>query len=579
MEVNRTTPLDLPQPVLSLLLLIRLRCLEHIRFDQSSNHLSFCLPQFERRQAHDHPPRNSTQAMSNNNPPRSSSSTAPAPPPSSEIDDVTWLDFLRAASGPTSNPPPADRSTSADRKRRHTGSEPERRGYPYPHYNAPRRPSGMTLQTQTQRGGSAANPVDLTTPPRPRPLMAPPRVSSGEGRRGGLIGSTRERYPERSDSDIVLPHWQADAEVNACPVCQAEFSFWYRKHHCRKCGRVVCAACSPHRITIPRQYIVQQPSISLESEQQSSTPTSPTTSSSYARNLGGGEVVRVCNPCVPDPWTPDTASDGQVTRPSLADGTTRRRESADNAERRDRLRFNPLLPPPPPQPFTQEAGRARSRSHQPPPTSHSNPRTSAFAFRDHDLLNRAPPPPPPSSRPHRYTQSANSTTHPPPFPLNARPPHPPSSTSVPAPRREIPEEDECPVCGTELPPGPALRETHVQECIALRFGMGTPPQPPITNPASSIPPHGSTGPSTPQQQQRPRATSYRPRGMALYRATEKDCASADGEAQECVICFEEFQAGEEMGRMECLCRFHRGCIRRWWDMRGSGSCPTHMLHE
>ena len=68
-------------------------------------------------------------------------------------------------------------------------------------------------------------------------------------------------------------------------------------------------------------------------------------------------------------------------------------------------------------------------------------------------------------------------------------------------------------------------------------------------------------------------------GMAVYRATEKDCVDEEGEAQECVICFEEFQPGDEMGRLECLCKFHRGCIRTWWDTKGGGTCPTHQLHE
>lgn len=67
--------------------------------------------------------------------------------------------------------------------------------------------------------------------------------------------------------------------------------------------------------------------------------------------------------------------------------------------------------------------------------------------------------------------------------------------------------------------------------------------------------------------------------MALYKATEKDCTTEDGEPQECVICFEEFETGDEMGRMECLCKFHRHCIRAWWEKKGVGSCPTHQLHE
>lgn len=47
-------------------------------------------------------------------------------------------------------------------------------------------------------------------------------------------------------------------------------------------------------------------------------------------------------------------------------------------------------------------------------------------------------------------------------------------------------------------------------------------------------------------------------GMVVYNASEKDCVSEDGEEpQECVICFEEFAVGDEMGRLECLCKFHK----------------------
>ena len=97
----------------------------------------------------------------------------------------------------------------------------------------------------------------------------------------------------------------------------------------RRCGRVVCAFCSPHRITIPKPFVVrpaqQLPGppdpedLNLENDGGSfSLP--PTTrrvrshrsSSSVTMivsaegipvdpDLSGGEEVRICNPCVPDP--------------------------------------------------------------------------------------------------------------------------------------------------------------------------------------------------------------------------------------------------------------------------------------
>ena len=46
--------------------------------------------------------------------------------------------------------------------------------------------------------------------------------------------------------------------------------------------------------------------------------------------------------------------------------------------------------------------------------------------------------------------------------------------------------------------------------------------------------------------------------MFVYHASEKDCVGQDGDGvQECVICFEEFAVGDEMGRLVCLCKFHR----------------------
>lgn len=65
--------------------------------------------------------------------------------------------------------------------------------------------------------------------------------------------------------------------------------------------------------------------------------------------------------------------------------------------------------------------------------------------------------------------------------------------------------------------------------------------------------------------------------MLTYKATEKDCASGDGVPQECDICLEEIEVGVEMARLECLCRFHKHCIRDWWSRKGPGSCPTHQI--
>ncbi len=58
--------------------------------------------------------------------------------------------------------------------------------------------------------------------------------------------------------------------------------------------------------------------------------------------------------------------------------------------------------------------------------------------------------------------------------------------------------------------------------------------------------------------------------MFPYTATEKDCV----DDAECTICMEEFAVGDEMGRLECFCRFHRACIMDWWSKQPN-RCPVH----
>jgi len=45
---------------------------------------------------------------------------------------------------------------------------------------------------------------------------------------------------------------------------------------------------------------------------------------------------------------------------------------------------------------------------------------------------------------------------------------------------------------------------------------------------------------------------------------------------ECVICFEEFNAGDKIARLECLCNYHRNCIRKWFSKSGP-KCPVHRI--
>lgn len=44
--------------------------------------------------------------------------------------------------------------------------------------------------------------------------------------------------------------WIIDDDISACMVCNREFGFFFRKHHCRSCGDLVCYICSPELAVI-----------------------------------------------------------------------------------------------------------------------------------------------------------------------------------------------------------------------------------------------------------------------------------------------------------------------------------------
>jgi len=48
--------------------------------------------------------------------------------------------------------------------------------------------------------------------------------------------------------------WVPDSEANTCMVCRkSQFTIMNRRHHCRKCGAVVCGACSSRKYLLPSQ--------------------------------------------------------------------------------------------------------------------------------------------------------------------------------------------------------------------------------------------------------------------------------------------------------------------------------------
>ncbi|XP_040429830.1 lateral signaling target protein 2 homolog isoform X2 [Cygnus olor] len=47
------------------------------------------------------------------------------------------------------------------------------------------------------------------------------------------------------------PEWVPDSTCSQCCACRAPFTLLRRRHHCRSCGKIFCARCSPHTAALP----------------------------------------------------------------------------------------------------------------------------------------------------------------------------------------------------------------------------------------------------------------------------------------------------------------------------------------
>ncbi|KAH6853662.1 FYVE zinc finger-domain-containing protein [Chaetomium sp. MPI-CAGE-AT-0009] len=410
-------------------------------------------------------------------------------------------------------------------------------------------PRGDRAVSGPQAANTSAPSLASVTSPMPR---SPPTLSTPV---------------ERTRSGVVLPRWQPDSEQTYCPICGTQFSIFVRKHHCRKCGRVVCNSCSPHRITIPHQYIVRPPGAPRPLSQGPSL--SLLDSQGWYPEFGGGEKVRLCNPCVPDPNTAPPQDQGLQARSRNELSSPARTDNSPSHTWG--FGFGPGS-------TNDTHTRTRSVTLQPGHSSSARPHIPPLQRNEARILWGTPP---------AYYRSSTTPQNPQPY-LGTAPhfrptldvggrPGPstiagPSSSSSAArrfhsvvpPRPQIAEEDECPVCHRELPPRTlpnfeALREAHITSCITSHSRYGAPRSG-----------GGDGGDDDDDPDALPAAPPPRRTGMFPYVATEKDCV----DSAECSICLEEFEVGVAMARLECLCRFHRACINAWWE-RHPGRCPMH----
>lgn len=49
--------------------------------------------------------------------------------------------------------------------------------------------------------------------------------------------------------------WIVDEDIDFCMICCKNFTLFFRQHHCRACGNIVCDDCSPNYFLIEEMHI------------------------------------------------------------------------------------------------------------------------------------------------------------------------------------------------------------------------------------------------------------------------------------------------------------------------------------
>jgi hypothetical protein len=109
-------------------------------------------------------------------------------------------------------------------------------------------------------------------------------LEEGQSASNGGVGEATLQEEDTDDPLSTRQHWMPDRLCRNCHSCEAPFTFLRRRHHCRLCGQVFCAACSAHFIDVSDQATVDPslPKPKLETATSAGSTTLPTASSAAA---------------------------------------------------------------------------------------------------------------------------------------------------------------------------------------------------------------------------------------------------------------------------------------------------------
>ncbi|KYO47939.1 lateral signaling target 2-like protein [Alligator mississippiensis] len=90
-------------------------------------------------------------------------------------------------------------------------------------------------------------------------VMSQPEAPATDKEGDACLAETGPRIPNcalcstshEGTGTTGLPRWMPDSSCSQCSACHAPFTLLRRRHHCRNCGKIFCARCSPHTAPLP----------------------------------------------------------------------------------------------------------------------------------------------------------------------------------------------------------------------------------------------------------------------------------------------------------------------------------------
>lgn len=344
--------------------------------------------------------------------------------------------------------------------------------------------------------------------------------------------------------------WQSDEEVSSCFLCHSKYTFFNRRHHCRKCGRVVCGNCSDQQI----EYFPN---------------TSVVGPGNHHSRLDLFETYRTCDECVEEIIMIRRALFGNPSSASLENTESRRSSISDSGDNVDNDNDS----------TTKYSTRTSTRLMQ-------SSTDSSLVLDDSSRRGR--------KRHHHHSRSHRDEES----DSNLCP-----VCAINLLKQYIDQAKKTNAADISHDDFEQFKESHINDCLtSFDFNPDTqrlsPPQavgakshtrnkmlvyniPPIPKPKfETIPNVEGASYDTIRQFGEGQLSYIDDEILSLVNSShtiqEKLAEDVDNE---CVICLEELKPGDKVGRLECLCVFHYKCIKDWFNKKGYGECPIHFIHQ